>query len=90
VVEFGEGGAVAGVAEEQVEDRPDDRETAGLAGEATHDFRAPADLPQRSLQEVGRPPPLTVSEGVSEVCDEGVEVVGQAAGGGLVAGVLEL
>jgi hypothetical protein len=31
-----------------------------------------------------------VSEGVAQVHDQGVEVVGEAAGGGLIAGVLEL
>ena len=89
-VEVGERGAVAGVAEEQVEHRPDEREAAGLAGEPAHHFRAPADLAERSFEEVRRSPSFAVSEGVAEVHDQGVEVVGEAAGGGLVAGVFEL
>jgi hypothetical protein len=40
------------VAEEQVEDRPDERQAAGLAGEAAHHFGAPADLTERSLEEI--------------------------------------
>ena len=43
-VEVGECGAVAGVAEEQVEHGPDEREAAVLAGEAAHHFGAPADF----------------------------------------------
>jgi len=43
-VDVGEGRAVAGVAEEQVEHRSDEREATGLAGEAAHDFGAATDL----------------------------------------------
>jgi len=43
-VEVGEGGAVAGVAEEEVEHGPDEREAAGLAGEPADHLGAPADL----------------------------------------------
>jgi hypothetical protein len=39
-VDVGEGGAVAGVAEEQVEDRPDEDEAAGLAGKRTDVLRS--------------------------------------------------
>ena len=60
-----------------------------LAGEAAHHFGAPADLTEGALQQVG-PPPLAVAERVAEVHDQGVEVLGQAPGGGLVAAVLEL
>jgi hypothetical protein len=51
-VDVGEGRAVPGVAEEQAEDRPDEREAAGLAGEASHHFRAPADFAERSFEQV--------------------------------------
>jgi hypothetical protein len=50
--DIGERGAVAGVAEEQVEYRSDEREAAGLAGEASPHLGAPADLPERPFEEV--------------------------------------
>jgi hypothetical protein len=49
-VDVGERGAVAGVAEEQVGDRPDERQAAGLAGEPADRFGAPADLAERPLE----------------------------------------
>jgi hypothetical protein len=52
-VDFGEGGAVAGVAEEQVEHRLYEREAAALAGEAADHLGASFDLAERSLEEVG-------------------------------------
>jgi hypothetical protein len=52
-VDFGERRAVAGVAEEQVEDRPDEGETAGLAGEAADRLGASFDLAERALEQVG-------------------------------------
>ena len=52
-IDLGERGAVAGVAEEQVEHRPDEGEAAGLAGEPAHHLGAPADLPERPFEEVG-------------------------------------
>ena len=76
--------------EEQVEDSPDEREAVGLAGEAADHFGSPADLAERPFEEIGASPPFTVSERVAQVHDERVEVVGQAAGGGLLAAVLEL
>ena len=88
-VDVGERGAAAGVAAEQVKHRPDEREEAHLAGEAAHHFGAPADLPERSFEEIGRAPPLTVSERVAQVHDERVEVVSEAPGGRLIAVVLE-
>ena len=52
-VQIGECGAVAGVAEEQVEHGPDEGEAAGLAGEAAHHFGATADLAERPFEQVG-------------------------------------
>ncbi len=49
-VDVGEGGAVAGVAEEQVEDCPDRGDAAGLAGEAADHLGASFDLAERSLE----------------------------------------
>jgi hypothetical protein len=89
-VEVGEGGTVAGVAEEQVEHRPDERQAAGLAGEAAHHFGAPANFAERPLEEIGLPPPFAVSERIAQVNDQRVEIVSEAASGRLVAGVLEL
>jgi hypothetical protein len=40
------------VAEEQVEDRPDEREAAGLAGEAADHLGASFDLAERALEQV--------------------------------------
>jgi hypothetical protein len=41
------------VAEEEVEDRPDEREAAGLAGEPADHFGASFDLAERSFEQVG-------------------------------------
>ena len=60
------------------------------AGEAAHDFGAATDLSERALEQVRAAPPFAVPQGVAEVHDERVEVVGEAAGGRLVAAVLEL
>src|SRR5947199_371953 len=82
--------ALAGMAEEQVEHRPDEGEAAGLAGEAAHHLGAPADPPKRPLEEIRASPPFAVPERIAQVHDERVEVVGQATGGRLVAAMLEL
>jgi hypothetical protein len=74
-VDFGERRAVARVAEEQVEYCPDEREAAGLAGEAAHHFGSPADLTERPFEEIRASPPFAVSERVAQVHDERVEVV---------------
>ena len=52
-VDVGEGRAVAGVAEEQVEYRPDEREAAGLAGEPPDRLGASFDLAERAFEQVG-------------------------------------
>jgi hypothetical protein len=72
------------------EHRPDEREAARFAGEPADHLRAPADLAQRSLKQVRRPPRLAVPQRVAQMHDERVEVVGEAAGGGLIASVVEL
>jgi hypothetical protein len=59
-------------------------------GKRAHHFRAPADLAERPFEEIGRPPPFAVSEWIAQMHDQRVEVLGQAAGGRLVAAVLEL
>jgi hypothetical protein len=59
-------------------------------GEAAHHLGPPADLTERSFEEIRASPPFAVSERVAQVHDERVEVLGEAAGGGLVATVLEL
>ena len=74
-VDVGERRAVAGVAEEQVEHGPDEREAAGLAGEPAHHFRAPADLTEGAFEQVRAAPPFAVPQGVAEVHDERIEVV---------------
>ena len=82
--------AVGGAAEEQVQDRPDEGEAAGLAGEPAHHFGAPADLPKDRLEQVRGAPPFAVPERVAQMHDERVEVISEAASGGFVAVVLEL
>ena len=89
-VDVGERGAVAGVVEEEVEDRPDQCQAAGLAGEAAHHLGAPADLAERPLEQVRAAPPFAVPERVAQMDNERVEVLGQAAGGRFVAAMLEL
>jgi len=51
-VERGEVDAVGLVGDQQVEHRPDEGEAAGLAGEAAHHLGAPADLAERSFEQV--------------------------------------
>jgi len=64
-LEFGELDAVGGVADVEVKHGPDEREAAGLAGEAADHLGAPLDLAQRSLERVripyekGQMPPVT-------------------------------
>jgi hypothetical protein len=52
-VDVGEGGAVAGVAEEQVEHGPDERQAAGLAGEAADHLGPSFDLAEGAFEQVG-------------------------------------
>ena len=81
MVERGEADAVGLVGDQQVEDGPDEGEAAVLAGEPAHDLGAAFDLAERPLEQVGRPPSSAVPDWVSQVHDERVEVVGEAAGG---------
>src|SRR3954452_3312683 len=89
-LELGELDAVGGVGDVEVEDGPDEGEAAGLAGEAADDLGAAFDLAERSLEQVRAAPPPAVAGRVAQVDDERVEIVGQASGGGGVAGVVEL
>src|SRR5206468_7799650 len=88
--ELGELDAVGGVADVEVKHGPDERQAAGLAGEAADHLGAAFDLAERSLEQVRASPPPAVSGRVAQVHDERVEVVGQAAGCGGVAGLVEL
>jgi hypothetical protein len=45
---------------------------------------------ERAFEQVGRTPPAAVSGRVAQVHDERVEVIGEAFGGGDVAGAVEL
>ena len=64
-LELGEPDAVGGVRHVEVEHRPDERQAAGLAGEAADHLGAPLDLAERSLEqvcipyEIGQMPPGT-------------------------------
>jgi hypothetical protein len=51
--ELAEPDAVLGVGDVEVEDRPDEGEAAGLAGEAADDLGAAFDLGQRAFEQVG-------------------------------------
>ena len=50
-LELGELDAVCGVADVEVEDGPDEREAAGLTGEAADDLGAAFDLAERSFEQ---------------------------------------
>jgi hypothetical protein len=89
-VELGEPDAVGRVGDLEVNDGPDEGEAAGLAGEAADHLGAAFDLAERPFEHVRRPPPPAVSGRVAQVHNERVEVVGQASGGGGVAGAFEL
>jgi hypothetical protein len=65
------------VGDVEVERGPDEREAAGLAGEAADHLGAPFDLGERAFEQVRRPPPAVVSGRVAQVHDERVEVVGE-------------
>ena len=82
--------AVGLVGDEQVEHGPDEGEAAGLAGEAAYHLGAAFDFAEGTLEQVRAAPPSSVSEWVAQVHDERVEVVGQAAGGGGVALLVEV
>src|SRR5262245_26663799 len=72
--ELGKPDAVGGVTNIEVERGPDQREAAGLAGEASDDPGAALDLADRALEQVRRAPAW-----VTRVHDQCVEIVGQAA-----------
>jgi hypothetical protein len=91
--ELAEADAVLGVGDVEVKDGPDDGEAAGLAGEAADHLGAAFDLGERALEQVGASSSAAVPGRVAQVRDERderVEVVGEALGGGGVAGGLEL
>src|SRR3954463_2469834 len=83
--ELGELDAVGGVADVEIEDRPDEGEAAGLAGEAADHLGAAVDLAERPFEQVGASPPATVAGRVVQVDDERVEVVGETLRRGGVA-----
>jgi len=88
--ELGELDAVGGVADVEVEHGPDEGEAAGLVGEAADYFGAAFDLAERAFEQVCASPPPAMPGRVAQVYDERVEVVGEASGGGGVAGLVEL
>jgi hypothetical protein len=89
-VELGEADAVGLAGDVEVEDGPDEREAAVLAGEPAHDLGAAFDLPERALEQVGRPPSPAVARWVAQVHDERVQIVGQAPRCGREAFLIEL
>ena len=76
--------------DQQIEHGPDQRQATGLAGEAAHHLRAAFDLAQRSLQQIRASPSAAVPDWVAQVHDQGVEVVGEAAGGADEPALVEL
>src|SRR5438094_10438905 len=80
-LELGELDAVCGMGDVEVKHSPDERETAGLSGEAADDLGAALDLAEGSLEQVGRSPAAAVSDRVAKVRDKRVEVVIQALRG---------
>jgi hypothetical protein len=87
--ELAEPDAVLGVGDVEVEQGPDQGEAAGLAGEAADHLGAAFDLGERAFEQVRAAPSAAVSGRVAQVDDERVEVVGEAFGGGGVAGSVE-
>jgi hypothetical protein len=81
-VQGGEVDAVGLVSDQQVEHGPDQSQAAGLAGEAAHHLRAAFDLAERPLEQIRAAPSPAVTDRVSQVHHEPVEVIGEAAGGG--------
>src|SRR5829696_7023909 len=63
--DLGELDPVAGVVDLQVEDRPDEREAALLAGEPSDHLRPSLHLAERSLEQVGRSPALAVPQRIA-------------------------
>jgi hypothetical protein len=61
-----------------------------LAGEPADHLRAPADLPERALEQVRAPPLAPVSERILQMDQEPVEIVGEAGGRGDIPLVGEL
>jgi hypothetical protein len=51
-VELVEPDAVGFVGDQEVEDRPDERQAAFLAGEAAHHLGPPFDLAERALEQI--------------------------------------
>src|SRR4030095_13874331 len=71
--ELAEPDAVLGVGDVEVKDGPDEREAAGLAGEAADHRGAAFDLGERSFEQVGAAPSAAVSGRVGQVPDERLE-----------------
>src|SRR3954454_13086897 len=60
-VELGEADAVGLVRDEEIQNGPDEGEAAVLTGEAAHHLGPSFDLAERSLEQVGGPPPAAVA-----------------------------
>jgi hypothetical protein len=88
--ELAEPDAVLGVGGVELQDGPGEREAAGLAGESADHLGGAFDLGERSFEQVGASPPAAVSGRVAQVHDQRVQIVGEAFGGGGVAGTFEL
>ena len=73
--------------DDEVHDRPGERQAAGLAGEAPDDLGPPPHLAERALEQVRGAQPRAQPERVGEMDGEGGHVVGQAGRGG---GILPL
>jgi hypothetical protein len=90
MVELVEADAVGLVGDEEIEDGPDEREAAVLAGEAAHHLGPAFDLAERTLEQVGASPPAAVAGWIAQVNDERVQIVGEASRRGGVAALVEL
>ncbi len=89
-LELGELDAVGRVRDVEVKHGPDERQAAGLAGEAADHLRPSLDLAERSLEQVRASPAPAVPRRVAQVDYERVEVVAKAPRGGGIAGHVEL
>jgi hypothetical protein len=76
-LELGELDAVGGVRDVEAKDGPDERQAAGLAGEAADHLGAPLDLTERALEQVRAAPAPPVSGRIAQMHDQRVQVAGQ-------------
>jgi hypothetical protein len=79
-IELGESQS-SGPSDDAVEDGPTEAEAAGLAGEATDDLGATANLLQRAFQEVGAAPSASQPPRLAQMRGQSRQIISQAGRG---------